>query len=61
LAHAAAITAAIATVSAAAKIALARGSWQPVSPARARLIAATRPLALVSVLLVFGMLWTILR
>lgn len=61
LAHAAAITAAIATVSAAAKIALARGAWQPVSPPRARLMAATRPLALVSVLLVGGMLWMILR
>ncbi len=61
LAHAVAIACAIATVSAAAKIALARGSWQRQTPPRIRLAAATRPLALVTVLLAAGMLWTILR
>lgn len=61
LAHAVAVTCAIATVTAAAKIALARGSWQELTPPRARLTAATRPLALVTVLLAGGMLWTVLR
>jgi hypothetical protein len=61
LAHAAALACAIAIVTAAAKIAIARGSWQPVTPPRARLVAATRPLALVSVLLAGGMLWALLR
>jgi hypothetical protein len=61
LAHAAALACAIAVVTSAAKVAIARGSWQPITPPRARLLAATRPLALVSVLLAGGMVWAILR
>jgi hypothetical protein len=60
-AHAAALACAIAIVTCAAKIAIARGSWQPLTPPRARLVAATRPLALVSVLLAGGMVWALLR
>jgi hypothetical protein len=61
LAHAAAIACAVAVVTSAAKLALARGSWQPLSPPRLRLLAASRPLALVTLLLAAGMVWAVLR
>jgi hypothetical protein len=61
LAQAAAISCAVAVVTSAAKIALAQGSWQRQTPPRSRLIAASRPLALLTVMLALGTVWTILR
>jgi hypothetical protein len=61
LAHAVAITCAVALVTTAAKIAIVRGSWQPQPSARVRLLAASRPLALLTVLLAGGMVWAVLR
>jgi hypothetical protein len=61
LAHAVAVTCAVAIVTSAAKIALARGSWQAQNPPRVRLLAASRPLAVLTVLLAAGMVWAVLR
>lgn len=61
LAQAVAVACAIALVTAGARIALARAGWQPVTPPRARLAAASRPLALVTLLLAAGTLWALLR
>jgi hypothetical protein len=61
MAHAVAVVAAIALVSAAARIAVDRQSYRPVTPAGARLVAATRPLALLAVVVFFGCIWLLLR
>jgi hypothetical protein len=61
LAHAVAVACAIALVTSAARIALRQGNWTPIQPARARLGAASRPLAVVTVVLMGGLVWSMLR
>jgi hypothetical protein len=61
LAHAVALVAAISLVTGAARIAVDRQSYKPVTPAGARVMAATRPLAVLAVVVFFGAIWMLLR
>jgi len=61
LAHAVALVAAIALVTGAARIAVDRQSYRPVTPGGARVVAATRPLAALAVVVFFGTIWMLLR
>lgn len=59
--HAVALLAAIAVVNAAAKIAVDRGRSRPLKPARLRVNAAVRPLAVLGMLLAAGLVWLMLK
>lgn len=60
LAQAVALACALAVINATATVAVEHGSWRPKLPAQRRLNAAARPLALVVLLLGFGLMWKLL-
>jgi hypothetical protein len=61
LAHAVAIVCGIALVTSAARVAVDRQGWQPVSPAAARLGLAARPLTLLAVVVIVRLIWMLIR
>jgi hypothetical protein len=61
LAHAVAVVCAIALVTGAAKVAVERHGWQPVSPPSTRLGLAVRPLTLLAVVVIVRLIWMLIR
>jgi len=61
LAHAVATICAIALVTSAARVAVDRKSYKPMTPPAARFSAAARPLSALAVVLALGFIWMLLR
>jgi len=61
LAHSAAVVCAIALVVSAAKVAVDRQDWRPLTPATARLGAAVRPLTLLAIALILRFAWALVQ
>lgn len=61
LSHAAAIVCAIALTVSAAKVAVERQDWRPLTPATARLGAAVRPLTLLAIALILRFAWMLVE
>lgn len=61
LSHAAAVVCAIALATGAAKIAVDRQDWRPVTPPSARLGAAVRPLTVLAILLIVRFAWMLVE
>lgn len=61
LSHAAAVVCAIALVVSAAKVAVDRQDWRPVTPPSARLSSAVRPLTILAVALILRFAWMLVE